>query len=80
MNTYFCYQLWHFIESDVVELKFENDKEAFDYWLRLYEEHKLDACFSITRLFEVDGVFHEDFIAMIKCCKNGVQVVKSHAL
>ena len=80
MNTYFCYQLWHFIESVVVELKFENDKEAFDYWLRLYEKHELDACFSITRLFEVDGVFHEEFIGMIKRANNGLQFIKSHAL
>ena len=80
MNTYFCYQLWRYFEPDVVELKFENDKEAFDYSLHLYEEYKLDACFSITRLFEVDGVFHEEFLGMIKQTKNGTQFFKSHAL
>lgn len=80
MKTYYCYQLWHYIESDVVETKFESDKEAFDYWLHLYEEYKLDACFSITRLFEVDGVFNEVFLGMIKRSKNGLQFIKSHAL
>lgn len=80
MNTYYCYQLWHYIEPGVLELKFENDKEAIDYWLHFYEEFKIDACISITRLFEVDGVFHEEFLGMIKRAKNGVSFIKSHAL
>lgn len=80
MNTYYCYTLWHFIESDVVELKFENDKEAFDHWLGLYQDYQLDCCLSITRLFEVDGVFHEEFIGMIKRAQIGIQFIKSHAL
>lgn len=80
MNTYFCYQLWRYLEPDVFELKFEKDKEAFDYSLQLYEEYKLDVCFSITRLFEVDGVFHEEFLGMIKRTENGTQFIKSHAL
>lgn len=80
MNTYYCYQLWHFIQSDCVELEFENDKEAFDYWLDLFQDHQLDCCLSITRLFEVDGVFHEEFICMIKCGQKGIQVIKSQAL
>lgn len=80
MNTYHCYQLWHYIEPKVVELKFENDKEAFDYWLYLFEEFSSDACYSITRLFEVDGVFHEEFLGMIKRADNGIRFIKSHAL
>ena len=80
MNTYYCYQLWRYIEPDVYEEKFKNDKEAFDYWLHLYEKLKLDACFSITRLFEVNGVFHEEFLGMITRGKNGTQFIKSHAL
>ena len=80
MNTYFCYQIWRYLEPDVVGLKLENDKEAFDYWLPLYEQFKVGACTIITRLFEVDGVFHEEFLGIIKLAKDGTQVIKSHAL
>lgn len=80
MFTYYVYELWRFIEPDVVELKFESDKEALDFWFDLYKDRRIDACFSITRLVEVDGVFHEEFIAMIKCSVMGVQTIKSHAL
>lgn len=80
MNTYYCYQLWHFLEPSFVETPFMNDEEAFDYWFRLYEEHQLDCCLSITRLVEVDGVFHEEFIGMIKRAKDGIQFIKSHSL
>lgn len=80
MNTYYCYELWNYLEPDVSEKRFESDKEAFDYWIGLRKKLQADACFSITRLFEVKGVFYEDFICMIKCCKNGFQVVKSHVL
>lgn len=80
MNTYFCYQLWRNLEPDVFELKFENDKEAFDYWLHFCEEYKLDACLSITRLFEVEGEFHEEFLGMIKQTKDSTQLFKSRAL
>ena len=80
MNNYYCYQLWNFAEPDVVELPFENDKEAFDYWFGLVQGHRSDCCLSITRLFEVDGVFHEEFIVMIKRSEDGIQFIKSHAL
>lgn len=80
MNTYYCYQIWRYLEPDVCELKFENDKEAFDYWLQFYKEYKLNVCLSITRLFEVDGMFHEKFLGMIKQTKDGTQFIKSHAL
>ena len=80
MNTYFCYQIWRYLKPDVSELKFENDKEAFDFWLYFCEQFELDACLSITRLFEVDGVFHEEFLGMIKQTKDGTQFIKSHAL
>lgn len=80
MNTYYCYKMSRYLLPDVFELKFENDKEAFDYWLHLYEEYKVGACCSITRLFEVDGVFHEEFLGMIKQTEDGTQFIKSHAL
>lgn len=80
MNTYYCYTLWHYTEPDVAELKFESDREAFDHWLHFYDAHKLDACVSITRLVEVDGVSREEFLGMIKRAKNGIQLIKSHAL
>lgn len=80
MITYYCYQIWEFLKHDVVELKFENDKEAYDYWFGLYKDHRSDVCLSIARLVEVDGVRHEEFVALIKCSENGVQSIKSQAL
>lgn len=80
MSTYFCYTLWEFLEPDVSEMEFENDKEAVDFWVRLAGEHVHTACMSITRLVEVDGVYYEDFVALFRRGINGLEMIKSHAL
>lgn len=80
MNTYFCYTLWEFLEPDVSEMEFENDKEAIDFWARLANEHVPTACMSITRLVETDSVFYEDFVAMFRRGLYGLDIIKSHAL
>ena len=80
MNTYYCYELWENLKPDVAEMFFENDEEAFDFWLKLADEQQLRVCFSLTRLVEVDGVFHEEFLAMFRRGEHGVEIIKSHAL
>lgn len=80
MNTYYCYELWEHLKPDFTEMFLENDEEAFDFWLKLTDEHQLRACFSLTRLVEVDGVFHEEFLAMFRRGEHGLEIIKSHAL
>lgn len=80
MNTYYCYELWDHLKPDVTEIFFENDEDAFDFWLTLINEHQLSACFSLTRLVEVDGVFHEEFLAMFRRGEHGLEIIKSHSL
>ena len=80
MSTYRCYILWEFLEHYVSEKEFENSKEAVDFWVKLADEHVPTACMSITRLVEVDGVYYEDFVALIKRGVNGLEMIKSHAL
>ena len=80
MSIYHCYQLWSYLESDVVKLEFESDEDAFDFWFGIYNERKSDVCLSIARLVKIDGVFHEEFIGMIMSAQNGIRFIKSHAL
>ena len=80
MYKYYCYEIWDFIEPNVTEKAFENDNEALLFWLGISEEHQLTCCFSITRSFQVDGVFHEEFIAMFRRGEHGLDIIKSHAL
>lgn len=80
MSTYFCYTLWDFLDPDVTEQDFKNDKEAIDFWIRLADEHCPTACMSITRLVESNGVCYEDFVALFRRGFNGLEIIKSHAL
>jgi hypothetical protein len=61
-------------------MKFESDKEALDFWVELYKKHRLNACFLIVRLAEVNGVFCDMFVGMIKRTENELVFIKSLAL
>ena len=80
MSKYYCYTLWKFLEPSVSEMDFKEDQEAIDFWFILADKHTPTACMSITRLDEIEGVFHEEFIAMFRHGVNGMDIIKSHAL
>lgn len=80
MITYACYQIWDYLDQEITEMPFENDKEALDFWLKLADDIQCANCYSLTRLSTVNGISHEEFIAMFRQGKDGLEIMKSQAL
>lgn len=80
MKNYRCYQLWDFIEPDVVEMKFKDDQDALGYWLGTAVSLNARACCSIVRVDEINGVSSETFIAMFRQGQKKMEMIKSKAV